>query len=283
MPTTIPPTRRGAHAALQASIEACLLTYHRTVADLLAARGLVTIHADPGVFWFLAHETALDMLNSASAFQWRWNEADTRIEAVLSGAGQVPMLWWIGPATQPPDLGERLLARGFRPGQVIGGMALPLARLPERVLAPEDVRFAVATTAGDVQAALGVIIAALGGVSPGLREALAVLAEGTLGIPERLRLLLAWRGDVAVGITWLVLAEDVAGVFHTTVLPGQRGQGIGTALAAAALRHAGAAGCSLGVILAGRQQQGMARALGFQEYCVLLQYFSPDQAGMLLP
>lgn len=275
MPTPA-PSPHPPRATLQAVVEGALLTYHHTVADLLAARGLVTIHADPGAFWFVAHETTLGMLNSASAFQWRWDEADDRIAAILAAAGEVPLLWWVGPSAQPPDLGERLLACGFRPGQVIDGMALPLARLPEHVAAPAGLRFETVTTAGGVQAALSVIVAALGDVPPGLRAALAGLAEGTLTVPDRLRIVLAWQGERPVGITWLVITEGVAGLFHTTVLPALRRQGIGTALAAAALRQARAAGCALGVILAGRQQQGMARTLKFEACCVLLQYISPS-------
>ncbi|MBN2472382.1 MAG: GNAT family N-acetyltransferase [Anaerolineae bacterium] len=269
------PAPHRSRAALQHAIETVLLAYNRTVAERLAASGLVTIHADTDVFWFLAHETALSMLNSASAFQWRWDEADARIAAIVAAAAGVPMLWWTGPATQPPDLGERLLAHGFQPGQVIGGMALPLAQLPEPSPGPAGLTFEPVTTPQGVAAAVGVIDAALGGAPPGLHRALIALGESTLPAPARLRLVLACREGVPLGVTWLMLAEGVAGLFHSTVLPDQRRQGLGTALVAAALHQARAEGCDLGVILAGRQQQGVARALGFAEYGVFLQYFSP--------
>ena len=49
---------------------------------------------------------------------------------------RVPGTWHVGPAMRPANLGERLLARGFRYGGYGIGMALPLAQLSEQPALP---------------------------------------------------------------------------------------------------------------------------------------------------
>lgn len=81
------------------------------------------------------------LLNVILRVHFEPEEIDGKVEAALAAFGQprLPLTWWIGPATQPPDLGKVLLAHGLAYAGDAPGMAIDLRELP--VIAPTSDRF----------------------------------------------------------------------------------------------------------------------------------------------
>ncbi len=50
------------------------------------------------------------------------DEVDRHIDAALERFGDLPFRWHVGPSCSPPDLGERLLARGFVFAETLDGL-----------------------------------------------------------------------------------------------------------------------------------------------------------------
>jgi GNAT superfamily N-acetyltransferase len=79
-----------------------------------------------------------------------------------------------------------------------------------------------------------------------------------------------------VAASRLYCAGGVAGIWHVATLPEARGRGYGTAMTLVTA-HAGLSlGYRMGVLLASPAGYGIYHRLGFQEYCHLDVYRSPD-------
>ncbi len=183
------------------------------------------------------------------------------------------MLWWIGPATRPHDLGARLQAHGLAHAEELPGMALDLAALIEDVPAPPDLAIeevadegalmhwsrVVATCFEFGQELAGTVCALFAGIGFG---------EGSsfrhyIGV---------WRGE-PVATSSLFLGTESAGIYCVATLLDARRQGIGAALTLAALREAGAQGYRTAIL----QAQGDAGArvytrVGFAPFGQITEY-----------
>src|SRR5688500_7533691 len=64
--------------------------------------------------WSLSH-LPVPLFNSVVNARFEAERADEAIAARIQACldRNVPMLWWTGPSTTPPDLGERLERHGF--------------------------------------------------------------------------------------------------------------------------------------------------------------------------
>jgi len=51
---------------------------------------------------------------SVAGAKFEPGKADASIERILAEYRAVPIDWWVGPESKPVDLGEKLLARGFK-------------------------------------------------------------------------------------------------------------------------------------------------------------------------
>lgn len=275
-PETPRPAPSMTRSILQASVERNLNTFHQTVADLLAAAGLVEVHADPDAFWFLS-DCPIPVVNSVSNLCFQWDEFAARV-AVISTAAQargVPQLWWVGPSSQPLDVGEQLLSMGMLPGEVIAGQVRVLDALPPPEPIP-GLTVTLATTSAHVQDAATVIgaVAEHGGAA--LMQIVQALGTGALEADSALRLIVAHLDGQPVAAGWMAVGDGDAGLYHVVVHPAWQQRGIATALVATALHAAHDEGCALGILLAGKRYAAVAARLGFEECCALVQFLTPS-------
>jgi GNAT superfamily N-acetyltransferase len=158
--------------------------------------------------------------------------------------------WWSMDERAAPDLGTRLLARGFHWGWRPNWMALSPADLAEDHSVPEGLVVAEVDKGtdrgpGDLPYQPG----ADGGAAPSLRHFAAFL------------------DGVEVGTVMLHLSEcegkPVGGIYDTAVMPAFRRQGIGTALTAAACRVAREQGCLHVLLNATAMGEPVYRRVGF--------------------
>jgi GNAT superfamily N-acetyltransferase len=138
-----------------------------------------------------------------------------------------------------PELGTRLVARGFGWGWQPHWMALDLARVPE-----EDGRHEVAVRHGPIPK----------DVPYGFGEA---DPPATVHLAVR-------RGGEIVGHTAMNPWRGVAGIYSMGVSPAHRRHGVGRALTIAAARIAAERGCSHAVLNATDEGEPLYRSVGFE-------------------
>ncbi len=233
----------------------------------------VTLHDDPELSWFITG-LPYPRCNRILCARFEADDLDAKIEAALAPykAQGVPALWHTGPATRPPELGERLLAHGLTHRGQEPGMAADLARLPER---PPTTPGLTITPVSDTVAlrAWCATFARAFGASPGIEEIMCSI-EASLGLdPDGHRRLYLGRLDKKpVASAALFLGAGVAGLYCVGTLPAARQQGIGRAMTLHPLLEARALGYKVGTLHASPMGVGIYRRLGFKVYCQMGRY-----------
>jgi GNAT superfamily N-acetyltransferase len=181
---------------------------------------------------------------------------DDLLPRFLDDADAVEASCWSRLPTEPRDLGETLLAAGFRDGWQARWMAVELLSAADDVPAPPGVRIEVVES--------GWIQADVPYDGPGLT---ALRERLTGGRPQRVWHVAARRGSRAVGHAMLNVTTGylgVAGVYDMGVAPDERRRGIGSALVRAVLALGRAAGCEVATLNATPDGERLYATLGFR-------------------
>lgn len=227
--------------------------------------------------------------------------ADGRIDAVQAEAAQrgVPLAWLVGPASRPPELGEILVAHGFRREEDALAMTLELG--PSDRVAPggplrstadgvPGARSPADRTAGarpsahpvgderDVADWARVVASGFDlptfAVEP-LRDQTTTLLNASPGFHAYL----VRSGGEAIGAASLFLHDGVAGIYNVATVPQARGRGAGSAATRAALATARHRRCHLAVLQATAMAASLYRRLGFRVRGQIQAYgWAPDRA-----
>lgn len=195
--------------------------------------------------------------------------ADEAIEETSQACTKhnVSALWWVGPGSQPADLGSRLERHGFAPAGTAPGMAVELEQLQANTKAIDGLSVQTVDDPGLLR--LWSDTAWVGSGFPAGEKALFTEIETQMGIDAsglRRRYLGYWNGK-PVGTSVLALHAGVAGIFAVSTLPAARGHGIGTALTVAPLVDARKAGYRVGTLQASDMGYPIYRKLGFKDVC----------------
>jgi ribosomal protein S18 acetylase RimI-like enzyme len=274
----------GEHAAVVAALEANQWGLFRAV----AARGGAEVQDDGEILWTVTGVpvAAFNGVLRATLAPDRVDAAIAAVSATLDSRG-APWSWYVGPATLPVDLPDRLEERGFRRLETLPGMSAPL---------PESPAAADAPTPADGADAAGSLRAPTSLRFEQVREAPSLEAFGTLlglafemppaVVEPFLRLLeVAGRAEAAemrnfialddgepVACGSLVLAAGVAGLYNIGVLPDRQGQGLGTAMTSALMAEGRATGAETAVLWSSASGLRCYERLGFEERCRLALY-----------
>jgi ribosomal protein S18 acetylase RimI-like enzyme len=186
----------------------------------------------------------------------------------------VPMLWLVGPSTQPPDLGTHLIALGLTHLGDDPGMAIDLHTLPTDLSLPTGFTLEPIAELSTLRTWCGFTDQAV--VAEGL------FAWGqTLGFaPDREIVHFLGRLDGRpVATATLVLGGGVAGIYNVMTVPDSQRRGIGTLMTVRPLEVARARGYQLGVLQSSKMGYPLYRRLGFQDYCRIAIYLWPGEAS----
>jgi GNAT superfamily N-acetyltransferase len=256
--------------ALVAAVEDNLTAYLASYAGVPGAQ----IYWDLDIMWVLTG-IAEPFFNAVLRTRLPREHLAGRIEAVLAvfQARGVPMLWWVTPSTQPPELGSALEAQGLTYRGEGSAMAADLSALPENAPTPEG--FAVEEVR-DVVTLLEWIRTneAAYGARPAPADVAYVRAESSLGFepePSYRRYLGRLNGE-PVATSALFLGAGVAGLYAVATVPWARRRGIGAAISLAPLRAARDLGYRVAVLESSALGAGVYRTLGFRECCRLRSY-----------
>jgi GNAT superfamily N-acetyltransferase len=255
--------------ALVAAIEANQLEFW---ADL-ARFSQVELHQDREIMWFTTG-IPFPMCNLVCRAQFEPEDIDARIEATLAGfkSRHLPMLWHVGPATRPADLGKYLTAHGLVHAGDDVGMAVDLLALNEDLPTPPALKIEPVSDVVTLKQwfhAFSLSFEVPEFVGQAIFD-IEVSSDAWQYLPRRYYIGLLNREPVATAM--LFLGAGVAGVYSIGVLPAARRQGMGMAMTLALLCEARAMGYRIGILHSSRMGLGMYRRLGFQEYCSMSDY-----------
>jgi ribosomal protein S18 acetylase RimI-like enzyme len=212
---------------------------------------------------------ACDTFNIACCARLAAAEAPQHIQAALDffakGSGQFS--WWVGPADQPPRLGELLQASGL--ARADGELAMAAswtdlslaARLPDgleiqRVANVEQLEAFALTITHDAEALRFYQMAAHVLLQPSAPQ----------------WFYLGYVHDEPVATVEVTIGGGAAGLYNITTLERYRGRGIGTAITSYALQEARLNGISLAVLQAAAAGVGVYRRLGFEAFGEIVEY-----------
>jgi ribosomal protein S18 acetylase RimI-like enzyme len=183
------------------------------------------------------------------------------------------MMWWVGPSTQPSDLGTHLQEHGLIQVDESEGMALDLSRLGEDNLLPPGLRIVRVADARTLTTWMRIFRTG-SGLPPFLDDHplhQEYCARLCLHRPFRCRGYLGLLHNEPVA-TAALFAAGVAGIYNVATLAAARRQGIGTALTLAALREACALGYRIATLYATAMGASIYRRIGFASYCRFGEY-----------
>ena len=254
-------------ASLTRAIEESLAAFPLTLARLPGAE----IYDTPDLLW-IATGVPIDSYNGVFRSILDPLRADTQIEKIMEEfrRRRLPMLWQLGPSSQPPDLRQRLLAHGFTHEEDEPGMAIDLLAMNEEFPTPPglDIRLV------DTMATLREWVAVWGFGVPGDILPLFQEVHTQLGLGPHLpwRYYLGTFQEKPIVTALLFFAAGVAALHSVVTLPEARHKGIGTAMTLAALREARRAGYRVAILTASPYGVRIYSRIGFREYCTISRY-----------
>ena len=217
-------------------------------------------------------DVPFSLCNSVVMPTWDEATADERIDEVLAEGRRrgVAQLWWTGRTCAPPDLVERLEARGVvRDVEPMPGMALELADLPpaSETPVPAGLRIEPVIDAAGLAAFAEPVGSAFGFPADGLASIVAAFADyAASGAEDELHHWVGYERDRPVAAASILVRDGIAGLYNVSTVADARRRGYGAALSVAALRGAAAAGAEHAILHASPGGLPIYQRLGFVKY-----------------
>ena len=224
----------------------------------------------PELLWSMTN-IPYPLFNSVMRARLPADKVDAAIDSTLAeySSRHLPMMWWVGPSTQPEDLGSRLSERGFQVS-VNPGMAADLSSLPESYPVPEALRIKHVENEEELAIFSRVMIDVFG--MPAFVTAEMFDLFSHLGFDGPLLNYIGLVDGEVVATSSVLHSGGVAGIYNVTTLESARRKGIGAAMTAVPLLEARALGYRVGTLESSESGFNVYRQLGFQEYCKLYRY-----------
>ena len=178
-------------------------------------------------------------------------------------------IWWLYPGLEESDWGRQLQAHGFSYFADLPGMAMELVALPEKVPAPDGLKFQLVEDAETMRTFVNTFIPGYG-LPPEFESPMYDLMQATLH--GAMISYLATIDEQPVATAVVVLDAGVAGLYNIATLPAWRGRGIGTAITLHAALQARQQGYRVGILQSSELGYKVYQRLGFKEYCRIPQY-----------
>ena len=265
-----PPASGVSHAdrAVAAALWAALRTFGRIPGARVVDEGDATL-----VFSGTPYAT----FNNVTASSIAAIDADGRIPAVLRAFAprSLPVTWWAGPTTSPPDLVVRLQRLGLARQEPEFAMALDLATGWPAAPHPAEASLDMVEGPDQLNEWLGVMHAAYAWSDPQKTSIMLSIYLAGLALPRETRdihhFLVRVSGRPAA-CSSLFVGGGKAFVTNIGTLPEARGRRLGTFATVATLELARSMGRALATLTASIDGRSIYQRLGFVEAGVLERY-----------
>lgn len=228
-------------------------------------------HAD--MLWY-ATGIASPMLNGVFRTQLAPSEIEGRIEATLEyfRSRKLSLMWWVGPSTQPDDLGQHLEAHGFTQWADMHGMAFDLLALKEHSTSLFNLKIKPVRDIEALREWAHPFAISFGFPDSTVSTLCDLFASLGLGPHLPLHHYVGYMKGNPVGCSSMFLGTGAAGIYNVGTVPDKRGQGIGFALTCETLSKAREMGYRIGVLHSSPMGLNVYRRIGFKEYCKIKTY-----------
>jgi ribosomal protein S18 acetylase RimI-like enzyme len=260
-PTLTDLSADGLRAAIEADIVATRL-YNQDIP--------LEAHEDPDVAWSVP-VAGSEMRPIVAWSDFEPGAVEARLDDLLAvaDARSSAFLWWLAPHHGPPDLGDRLLRRGFAQVDDTAAMAMDLDDLPPEEASPPGVRIELLDDADDIDTYVDLLMREMqhshGVASTDARAIRRRHLLGKLGKDPDSRRFVAWLDGQPVATSRLSMAGGAAGLYTVVTMPEARGRGIGRAMTLRAFHAGRDAGMRIGTLQATDMGFRIYRKLGFEE------------------
>ena len=253
-------------ASITQAIEESLAAFQISLARLPGAE----VYDQPNLLW-VATGVPFDFYNGVFRSTLDPSHVDAQIDEMKEEFRhrRLPMRWQVGPSSQPLDLGQRLLARGFVHKEDEPAMALDLCTMNEQFLLPPELDIRLVEDTSTLNDWIAVWVSDALDAIPLIQHVHIQLGLGP-HLPWRYYLGTVEGKPMATSL--LFLGAGVAALHAVATLPEARFKGFGTAMALAALREARSLGYQLAILTASPSGVRIYRRIGFREYGTISRY-----------
>lgn len=194
---------------------------------------------------------------------------DIRIEEAINyfKAKNLPMAWWVGPGTQPSNLGDYLVQHGLKCTEYARGMIANLHDIPDDYPLPKELIIKQITTVDELSYFADVVASVFHPPDPCVQLFYNKIGDMAFQENSPTYFYLGYLQGEPVATSVLFLAEGVAGIYAVATKAQARKQGIGTALTLAALQDARKLGYQIGALQASTDGQHLYTRIGFKPCC----------------
>jgi ribosomal protein S18 acetylase RimI-like enzyme len=224
----------------------------------------------PGMFG-VVNDAPVGFFNGIGHSRFDAN-ADERIDETMAifRERKRSFRWWISPSTMPDDMPMRLRRRGFRHVYDSTGMAADLHATAVDTAAPSSLDIRRITAAEGLERWAAILLGVF--ARPPHENVFWIDAYSRLGFDGPWTHYLGYLDGHAVATSSVLVAGELAGVYHVATLPEARGRGFGSAMTMATMRRARASGASTIVLQSSEMGESVYRGLGFSRVCDLTLY-----------
>jgi GNAT superfamily N-acetyltransferase len=184
---------------------------------------------------------------------------------------KAPVLWWIGPNSNPKNLDILLERRDFRKVNEPPGMHMNLDELDMVYLENSDLKIELVKDSKQMVDWVNVFMAGIG--TPEERREHLLKSQMVLLEKENFPKFVGYIDEEPVTISALVLDDNVAGLYFVITRTEQRGKGFGTVITLAALRDAQEKGYKEAILQSSEMGYNIYKRIGFEDYCKFKWYF----------
>jgi GNAT superfamily N-acetyltransferase len=182
---------------------------------------------------------------------------------------RMPFSWYVGPLSEPKNLGDCLLNHGLKFSESYPCMACDLKNVNEDFSYPMKLEIKLVQKEESMREWSKTVLLGFNGKAAPDEIDLTYKIESSIGYKEdtgRFRYLAYLNGE-AIGTSMLTLNSGVAGIHGVSTIPHERGKGIGTLMSLFTLKEAKRKGYFVGILRASRMGINVYKKIGFQEYC----------------
>ncbi|MFX0016656.1 MAG: GNAT family N-acetyltransferase [Promethearchaeota archaeon] len=220
----------------------------------------------------------ISTLNLVAGARLSSNEVKTEVELALKPFKEqnVPMIWWVGPTTEPKDLGVYLETQGLVKSSDMPGMFFDLEELDGKLKLPPY--FSFRPVVNDTLLQIWAKTETKGfGANDSFTKHIYEF-EKSLGTDPNSPWLryIGFIDKEPVAVSILFQAAGVAAIFNVATVPKYRRRGIGTLMTKIPLFKARSLGYKWGVLKASPMGTLLYQQMHFKEVCKIGLYY-PNQ------